>query len=515
MWSKIKELISIGLNYSQISRQLQMHRETVKLYSKMSAEEFMNSKSYNREYAHKLDIYEPYVLKLLEKYPFVSAALVHDRLREHYPDMIKVSDKTVYNFVRRLRLTHDIPKQDEKLPRQMIKQPETDYGEYGQVDFGEGWMNRRDGTKVKVYFLVMVLCRSRYKYVYFSKHPFTSETAIYAHELAFAYFGGKPKKLVYDQDRVFIKDENLGDYKLTSRFAAFCSSEKIEVVFCRKADPQSKGKVENAVKYVKHNFMPGREFQDMAILNDEALAWLERTANGTEPCGIRQIPAKLFEIEREWLSPYTGTPTLVEDRMELRIVRQDNTILYGTNFYTLPKGTYKGRGTEVYVEEKDGILHIYDTESGKTICDHTIWEGSGKTIWNQNHLRSTDISLDQYISSTISKYPEVKSLSKWKDGLISKKGRRYLRDNFLIIERYAWQYSATVLEETCCKCIEMHVFNAKIMMEVAEAIRIQRKEEKRQKLVNLSEFEAHLKPEEISVEKSNISTYQKILDKSL
>ena len=515
MWSKIKELISIGLNYSQIARKLQMHRDTVKLYSQMTAEEFMNSRSYNREYAHKLDIYEDYVLELLEQYPFVSAALVHDRLREHYPDMLKVSDKTVYNFVRRLRLTHDIPKQDEPLPRQMGKLPETDYGEYGQVDFGEGWMNRRDGTRVKVYFLVMVLSRSRYKYVYFSKKPFTSETAVYAHELAFSYFGGKPKKLIYDQDRVFIKDENLGDYKLTARFAAFCNSEGIEVVFCRKADPQSKGKVENAVKYVKYNFLPGREFQDMETLNKEAVAWLERTANGTEHRGIRQIPSEVFAMEKEWLRPYTGTPTLTEDKMELRTVRQDNTIMYGANFYTLPKGTYKGRGTEVYVEEKDGMLHIYDRESGKTIYVHTIWTGRGKTVSNANHLRTTDMTLDEFCSQIIDQLPEVKSLCDWKNGLVATKGTRYLRDNFKVIARDAWQYSGPVLEEACLKCIELGVFNAHRLLEVAESMRILHKEPRMQPPVDLSGITLHLKPGEIHVEKSNITTYQKILDNAI
>lgn len=515
MWSKINELISIGLNYSQIARQLQMHRDTVKHYSKMTVEEFMNSMSYNREYAHKLDIYEEYVVDLLERYPFVSAALVHDRLREHYPDMIKVSDKTVYNFVKRLRLTHDIPKRDEPLPRQMSKLPETDYGEYGQIDFGEGYLPRRDGSRVKVYFMVLVLSRSRYKYVYFSKRPFTSESAIYAHELAFSYFGGKPKKLVYDQDRVFIKDENLGDYKLTARFAAFCNSEKIEVVFCRKSDPQSKGKVENAVKYVKHNFMPGREYTDIDTLNEEALEWLERTANGTEHRGIRQIPSELFKVEREWLRPYTGTPTPAEDRMELRAVRQDNTIMYGANFYTLPQGTYRGRGSEVYVEEKDSILHVYNKDSGKTICEHTIWTGCGKTVYNQNHMRSTEQSLDEYCSGIITALPEVKSLSEWKEGLISQKGSRYLRDNFRIIDRDAWKYSGTTLEEACHKCVELKVFNAHQMLEVAESLRILRKEPLRQRPVDMSEFKNHLKPEEIKVEKSNISTYQEILDNAI
>ena len=38
---------------------------------------------------------------------------------------------------------------------------------------------------------------------------FDTELAIYAHERAFEYFGGKPEKIVYDQDRVLISRENL------------------------------------------------------------------------------------------------------------------------------------------------------------------------------------------------------------------------------------------------------------------------------------------------------------------
>ena len=39
----------------------------------------------------------------LEEYPYISAARMHDWLRECYPDFPKVCDKTVFNFVEKVR----------------------------------------------------------------------------------------------------------------------------------------------------------------------------------------------------------------------------------------------------------------------------------------------------------------------------------------------------------------------------------------------------------------------------
>lgn len=68
--------------------------------------------------------------------------------------------------------------------RQYMKVEETPFGEFAKVDFGEMWMRSSDARGLKVYFFVMVLCRSRKKYVYFSKSPFTAEMAVYAYEEA-------------------------------------------------------------------------------------------------------------------------------------------------------------------------------------------------------------------------------------------------------------------------------------------------------------------------------------------
>jgi len=48
------------------------------------------------------------------------------------------------------------------------------------------------------------------KFVYFSPDPFTTKTAIKAHNYAFQYFGGRTQTILYDLDRVYVVSENLG-----------------------------------------------------------------------------------------------------------------------------------------------------------------------------------------------------------------------------------------------------------------------------------------------------------------
>ena len=77
-------------------------------------------------------------------------------------------------------------------------------GYEAQVDFGQYKMRNMYDRKVRVYFFCMVLSYSRMKFAYFSSDPFTTETAIEAHRLAFRYFSGRTQTILYDRDRVFV-----------------------------------------------------------------------------------------------------------------------------------------------------------------------------------------------------------------------------------------------------------------------------------------------------------------------
>jgi transposase len=66
---------------------------------------------------------------------------------------------------------------------------------------------------------------------------------------------------------------------MTDVFDSYIKSRPFKPVFCRKADPESKGKIENVIKYVKQNFLLNRPYGNIDNLNKESESWLNRTGN--------------------------------------------------------------------------------------------------------------------------------------------------------------------------------------------------------------------------------------------
>ena len=128
MWYKVRELQSKGLNKTQIGKHLGVDRSTVRRYLRMSRENFVRRRDAHRKYTLKLAGYEEYVRGTLEEYPYISAARMHDWLKECYPDFPKVCDKTVFNFVEKIRCKYGIGKKSEaRIRRDYEKLPDTPY----------------------------------------------------------------------------------------------------------------------------------------------------------------------------------------------------------------------------------------------------------------------------------------------------------------------------------------------------------------------------------------------------
>ena len=510
MWYKVNELSRDGLNKSQISRKLGIDRGTVRQYLSMGEDEFLSSSICQREYSHKLDSYESFIVDLLSRYSGYSSRQIEDRLKERYGKELKdVCSKTVFNYVAHLRLKHGIPKGEEKPPRPYEKQAELPFGEWGQADFGESWMDRGDGGRQKVYFFVLVLSRSRYKYVHFRTRPFNSAATVYAHELAFEYFGGMPQKILYDQDKVLLHDENLGDLLLTRVFGAFAAQQHFQAVFCRKSDPESKGKVENVVKYVKGNFLRGRLFEGCEKLNADCLSWLGRTGNGSLHHGIFRIPADVFQQEKPHLRPYYGTPVAPKEELRRYRVRKDNTVCYRCSFYTVPSGTYKDATTQVEAEEVDGRLLMYSVETGKQIASHAVCQEKGQLVSDPAHkpLRGADVpQKEQQITDRVG---DGETVSLFLADLAADKPR-YYRKNLQHIIRAMDDYTPDTLREAMLTCIDRRVYNARVLMEVAESIRRRKGEPPRVAVSRAADPQtAHCDPAAIQPQKADISTYSK------
>ena len=150
---------------------------------------------------------------------------------------------------------------------------------------------------IRVYFFCMVLSYSRMRFVYFSREPFRTKTAVDAHKYAFRYFGGRTQTILYDQDRLFVVSEKYGNITLVPEFEDFVRKAGFSVVLCHKSDPQTKGKVESFVRYVKEGFLQGRLYTGIDSLNSAALEWLDKECNGTTHDRTRKAPRELFREE--------------------------------------------------------------------------------------------------------------------------------------------------------------------------------------------------------------------------
>ena len=314
----------MGLNISQISRKLGISRPTVYEYINMTPEEFDKRLEKMSKRSKKPEQYHDEILSWLLEYPDLSGAQIYDWLEERLGEL-DFSESTLRNYVREIRKKHNIPR--ETAIRQYEAMVDPPMGKQIQVDFGEKWVHKEDGSKVKLYVMCFVLSHSRYKYCQWQDRPFNTSDIIEIHENAFEYFGGIPEEMVYDQDHLILVSENHGDLIYTHQFSAYIQNRKFKIYMCRKADPQSKGRIENVVGFVKNNFAHNRTFYNLDKWNEDALSWLTRRANGKVHSTIKRKPAEVFLEERKYLRPVTEKLKIKPTGISITYqVRKDNTV---------------------------------------------------------------------------------------------------------------------------------------------------------------------------------------------
>jgi transposase len=507
MYHEIHRLKREGFKPAWIGRHLVLDRRTVKKYLAMSEEEFMEFKHRQLVRCKVLDSYEEYVKSRLEEFPEASAAQVHDWLKERHVDFIDVSEKTIFNFVLYLREKHGIPKPFNY--RDCAQVDQLPYGQQAQVDFGEYNMSTQDSKRKKVYFFSMVLSRSRHKYVVFSESPFNTLAAIEAHEKCFWYFQGIPRQLVYDQDKLLLVDENKGNLILTEAFRQYVDHRKFKLHFCRKADPQSKGKIENVIKYIKYNFLGGRKYIDNETLNGQALAWLERTANAKIHAATKQIPHQEWLIEKQHLEPLNEIFTPGQP-LKSYTVRKDNTIACKGNFYQLPLGTYRGHGSTVKVKLTDQAITIYDRADNE-ITSYKPHSGKGKLVRNSNFKRDYSTKIDELIREVSSLFENRQQAIDYLQ-MVRQDNPRYIRDQLLMIRKMSEDFTMQIMDAAMDLCMENRILKATDMESIAKKIRAENNNDKDNcsepiviNTLNKSAFK-------IIPEKSNISDYKNLMN---
>ena len=287
----LRHYLERGLSKAEIARQLGVSRRTVYHWiggGQLDRDLDNAAVQYTPRpaVACKIDAFRPIIDSRLAEFPKLTATRLFDEIRAagYVGGYTQVKE-----YVRQVR--------PAPLPDPIVRF-ETLPGHQAQVDFAEfrlPWGKR--------YALLVVLGYSRLMWLQFYSRQ-TMAVLMGGLEEAFAFFGGVPAELLFDQMKaVIIEDERAIGGKLLEnaefmRFAAHCG---FRIRACRPYRAKTKGKVERPIGYVRESFFYGRPFLNDADLNVQALSWLERTANARVHRTTAEVPRIRFERDERVL----------------------------------------------------------------------------------------------------------------------------------------------------------------------------------------------------------------------
>ena len=460
IYEKIQELKRNHLNKSQVSRRLHIDYKTVSKYWDMPPDEFASYKNRAQRRSKKADVHKDYILACLQQYPDMSSAQIYDWVKEHSGmKKLPFRKRSFRNYVNDIRKEYDIPKPEKTRQYEAVDDPPM--GEQAQVDMGEISLETPSGRRKKVYGFGMVLSNSRYKYILWQLRPWTTADFVQAHIKAFAYFGGRPRQIVYDQDKVLAVSENHGDIIFTEGFQNYVNATGFDVFLCRGADPESKGRIEAVIKYGKRAFAEHRILDDIDDFNRDCIAWLERTGNAEEHGTTKKIPAEVFAIEKEYLLPVSEYSfAKPADESITYQVRKDNVVLFKSNRYRVPKGTYRP-GKRVYMVVEGDMVSIVDVETGVLYAKHTLSTGKGELIGESSRSSrdksKTLLELEGIVRSLLG------DCSGMTDPFLShihREKRRYYRDQLGVIRNLFDEWDAELIQKALVYCSEQELYSA-------------------------------------------------------
>lgn len=299
-WERLvlfKHLLEQGLTKAAIARQLGVSRRVIYFWIQTGQLERDLGAAAPRVRVSrpvKLEPFQSIIETRLATYPELSAVRLFDEVRAagYAGGITQLRD-----FVARVR-----PRPE---PEPVVRF-ETPPGLQAQVDFADfrfPWGRR--------YALLVVLGYSRVLWLRFYPRQ-TMATVVAGLEAAFAFFGGVPRELLFDQMKsVILEDRRPDGGKLleNAEFLRFAHHHGFRIRACRPFRARTKGKVERPVSYVRSNFVYGREFLGDADLAAQAERWLEQTANIRVHGTTGEVPqVRLERDERAVLLPLAPHP---------------------------------------------------------------------------------------------------------------------------------------------------------------------------------------------------------------
>lgn len=359
----IQTLHKQGVQKAQIARELGCHRNTV-------ANVLQRGKLIERQTRVKPSVFESYKTQIKEWFDKkISRLRIHELLLETYK--VTRSYDSLCKYIQK-----QFPKQREAFGVQ-----ETLPGEMAEIDFAYlGMLPNFEGKLVKTYGLAVVLAYSRLDYFAIC-YDQKLETLIKELTNAFEYFGGVPTKLKVDNMKVAVLRNQHYDLTLNQDFLEFALHYKAVVIPCTPYQPEQKGKVEGAVKYLQVNFISGRSFRDGLDLKKQLTDWMTNYANKRTHGTTRKVPEEVFINEEKKKLQSLPQAEFSFFNRSIRKVNLNCHIHFENNYYSAPAFLVD---KEVTIRWNEHLIRIIYQD--QTVALHHKAVGIGNYVTQRHHL---------------------------------------------------------------------------------------------------------------------------------
>jgi transposase len=264
-----------------------------------------------------------------------------------------------------------------------VRRFETPPGEQAQLDWGHlGYLEQAEGKRQSVWGFVLTLGWSRAMVAEIALDQ-RLETLLALHEEAFRQLGGVPREILYDRMKTVLVDiDDRGEIRWHPVFRDFCHWWGFAPRLCHAYRPQTKGKVESGIKYLKGNFVCGWQGSDFASVPSGLRRWCWEVANQRVHGTTGRVISEALAQEQPHLLPILGRRAYPFVPGVHRKVARDAYVQWETNRYSVP---WQLAGSPIQVHARHGSLDLY--AGGARVAVHSQHAGRHQRITDPAHHR--------------------------------------------------------------------------------------------------------------------------------
>lgn len=371
IYKQIRRMRLEGMSQRQIASVLQISRNTVKKYWDGNNVPW-ERKDYSREPSVLTGDVVSFVRQCLEEDRRCKSRKQHHTAKRIYDRLVEECGFTGGETTVR-RLVKELKGQAEEafVPLSFPA------GDAMQIDWGEATVYL-NGIKTTVNLFCARLCYSGAPMVLAYRRQ-NEESFLDALVQVFQYFGGVPRRVIFDNGKVAVKDGFGAHARKQAGYAALAAHYGFEAVFCNPASGNEKGLVEGLVGYIRRNVcVPVPKVETMEDLN-RMLSEKCRKYLSHQIRGKAATVGKMLDDEKEKLYPLPGYAFDPCKRTSGRVDRFA-TVRFDTNNYSVPVAFC---GKEVSIKAGPETVSIFF--EGRCIARHNRSLGKKQNVYMLEH----------------------------------------------------------------------------------------------------------------------------------